>query len=97
MLTEAREEARHQVRVAVEEGEQARDRILNRARDEAEQIRQRARETVDIEREEAMLQLRHEVVDLALLAATQAVLAPLEEEKHRQAVDEFISRLEQQQ
>ena len=44
-----------------------------------------------------MLQLRHEVVDLALLAATQAVLAPLEEEKHRQAVDEFISRLEQQQ
>lgn len=97
VLSEAREEGREQVRAAVQEGEEARDRILQHARDEAEQIRQRARETVDIEREEARLQLRHEVVDLALLAAKQAVLAQLDEDKHRRAVDEFISHLERQQ
>lgn len=97
LLSEAREEGRRQVREAVQEGEQARDRIVQEAREEAQQIRQRARETVDIEREEAMLQLRHEVVDLALLAARQAVLSPLDEEKHRQAIDDFIGRLEQQE
>jgi F0F1-type ATP synthase membrane subunit b/b' len=44
-----------------------------------------------------MLQLRREVVDLALLAAQRAVLSPLDEDKHRQAIDDFIGRLEQQQ
>jgi F-type H+-transporting ATPase subunit b len=95
-LTEARDEGRQRVQAAVQEGQEARERILREARDEAQEIRQRARETVDIEREEAMLQLRREVVDLALLAARQAVLSPLDEEKHRQAIDDFIARLEKQ-
>ncbi len=86
-----REEGRQQVRMAVQEGEQARDRIVKEARDEAQQIRQHAREVVELEREEAMLKLRNQMVDLALLAARKAVLSPLDEAKHRQAVDAFIT------
>ena len=97
VLVGAREEGRQQVRMAVQEGEQARDRIVKEARDEAQQIRQHAREVVELEREEAMLKLRNQVVDLALLAARKAVLSPLDEAKHRQAVDAFITTLEQQQ
>jgi F-type H+-transporting ATPase subunit b len=97
VLVGAREEGRQQVRMAVQEGEQARDRIVKEARDEAQQIRQHAREVVELEREEAMLKLRNQMVDLALLAARKAVLSPLDEAKHRQAVDAFITTLEQQQ
>lgn len=97
VLGGAREEGRQQVRMAVQEGEQARDRIVKEARDEAQQIRQHAREVVELEREEAMLKLRNQMVDLALLAARKAVLSPLDEAKHRQAVDAFITTLEQQQ
>ena len=93
----AREEGRQQVRQAVQEGEKARDQIVREAREEAQQVRQRGKESVELEREEAMLQLRREVVDLALLAARRAVLIPLDEAKHRQAVDDFISSLEQRQ
>jgi F-type H+-transporting ATPase subunit b len=97
MLVSAREEGRQQVRLAVQEGEQARGRIVKEARDEAQQIRQRAREVIELERHEAMLELRQQVIDLALLAARKAVFAPLDEAKHRQAVDDFITSLEQQQ
>ncbi len=97
VLARAREEGRQQVRQAVQEGEQARDQIVREAREEAQQIRQRAKESVELERQEAALQLRQEVVDLALLAARQALLAPLDEAKHRQAVDDFIASLETKQ
>jgi F-type H+-transporting ATPase subunit b len=97
VLGKAREQGRELVRGLVVEGEEARERIVREAREEAGGIRQRARETVEFEREEAMIALRQEVVDLALLAASRAVLADLDEEKHRQAIDEFIGRLEQQE
>ena len=95
VLAEAREQGRQQVSLAVQEAEEARQRILREGRDEAQQIRQRARESLETERQEAMLALRREVVNLALLAASQAVLTRLDEEKHRLVVDQFISRLEQ--
>lgn len=97
VLGGAREQGREQVRQLVLEGEEARERILNEARGEAQEIRQRARETVELEREEAMIELRREVVDLALLAASRAVLGRLDEEKHRQVIDEFIAGLEQKE
>lgn len=95
VLSSAREEGRQHVRLAVQEGEQAREHILREARDEAQDLKERAHQSIEQERQEVMLQLRHEVVDLALLAARQAVLTPLEETKHRQIVDDFISSLEQ--
>jgi len=95
VLAEAREQGRQRVSEAVQEAEEARQRILTEAREEAHEIRQRARESLALERDEAMLALRREVVNLALLAASQAVLTRLDEEKHRLVVDEFISSLEQ--
>ena len=97
ILGQAREEGREQVRQLVQEGEGARERILREAREEAHGIRERARETVALEREEAIIELRRQVVDLALLAASRAVLARLDEEKHREVIDEFISGLERKQ
>jgi F-type H+-transporting ATPase subunit b len=94
VLASAREEGRQQVRQAVREGEEAREQILGEARQEAQQIRQRARDSVELEREEAMLQLRRDVVELALLAARRAVMTSFDEPKHRQAIDDFVASLE---
>jgi F-type H+-transporting ATPase subunit b len=96
VLAEARDEGREAIQNSVREGEQARERILREAREEAHSVRQRARESAALEREEALLALRHQVVELALLAADQAVLSELDEEKHRRVVDEFIARLERE-
>ncbi len=97
VVGEAREQGREQVQELVLEGEEARERMLREAREEAQEVRRRAKETVELEREEAMIELRRDVVELALLAASRAVLGRLDEERHRQVIDEFISGLEQQE
>ena len=97
VLAEAREEGREHVRQSVREGEQARERMLKDARGDVQQLHERARESLKLEREEAMLELRQQVVDLALLAARQAVLGRLDEEQHRRAIDDFIADLEKPQ
>jgi F-type H+-transporting ATPase subunit b len=96
-LAEAREQGREQVRQAVKEGEQARERIVAEARGEAQALRQRAQRVIALEREEAELALKQQVVDLALLAANKAVLRKLDGQTQRQVIDDFISSLEQQQ
>jgi F-type H+-transporting ATPase subunit b len=96
VLAEAREEGREHVRQSVREGEQARERMLKDAREDVQHLHERARESLKLEREEAMLELRQQVVDLALLAARQAVLGRLDEDQHRRAIDDFIADLEKQ-
>jgi len=97
VIAQSREEGREQVRQAVRDGEQARERLLKEARDDVQQLHARARDSLKLEREEAMLELRRQVVDLALLAARQAVLGRLDAEQHRRAVDDFIADLEKEQ
>jgi len=97
ILAAARDEGREWVRQAGKEAEEARARLLAEAREEANRIRERGREAVAMEREQAMLEVRRTVVDLALLAASRAVLQRMDERSHRQAVEEFIAALERTQ
>lgn len=97
LLALAREEGREYVRQAVREADETRERLLAEAREEAQRIRTRGHEAVEMEREQAMLEVRRAVVDLALLAASQAVLQRMDERAHRQAVEEFLANLERAQ
>jgi len=97
LLAEAREQGRERVRQALKEAEEAREHLLAEARAEAQRIRARGHEVVALEREQAMLEVRRTVVDLALLAAGRAVLQRLDERAHRKAVEEFIANLERAQ
>jgi F-type H+-transporting ATPase subunit b len=97
LLAEAREQSRARVRQAVREADETRERLLAEAREEAQHIRTRGHEVVAMERDQAILEVRRTVVDLALLAASQAVLQRMDERSHRQAVEEFLAGLERAQ
>jgi len=97
VLAGARDEGRERVRQAVKEADETRARLLAEAREEANRIRERGREAVELEREQALQEVRRTVVDLALLAASRAVLQRMDERAHRQAVEEFITTLERTQ
>lgn len=94
VLAEAREQGREQVRDAVKEGEEARERILTEARQELQELRERTRRALELEREQAEVELRRQVVDLALLAADKAVLRRLDGETQRKVIDDFLAELE---
>jgi F-type H+-transporting ATPase subunit b len=93
-LAQAREEGRELVRQSVREAEEQRARIVAEARQESQAARQRGQQAIELAQQAAELELRQQVVDLALLAASRSVLGRLDAEAHRQAVDDFIASLE---
>lgn len=94
-LAQAREEGRELVRQSVREAEEQRARVLAEAREESQAVRQRAQQAIELAQQAAELELRQQVVDLALLAASRAVLGRLDAEAHRRTVDDFIASLEE--
>ena len=60
------------------------------AQQEAQRIVETARQEAEAERAQAMAELRREVASLAVLAAERIIKRDLDEQAHRQLVDEFL-------
>ena len=61
------------------------------AQQEAQRIVETARQEADAERAQAMDELRREVAGLAVMAAERIIKRDLDEQAHRQLVDEFLA------
>ena len=70
--------------------------MLEEARAEAEHIREMAMEDIRREREKLRVELRDEVVELALLAAERIIERSLDAEAHREIMDDLFERTVQQ-
>lgn len=93
-LAQIREEARAHIQEAVREGQETREAMLGEARTQAEEILGRARAQIDLETRQATVQLREQVVDLAIQAARKVIRESLDEAVHRQVVDRAIEEIE---
>ena len=89
---EAEERDRIQQATAAAHG--ARDQILAEARERAEKIIAESAEAIDRQSEHALAELRDEVADLAIDAATRALRGRLTDDVHRALVSDFIQELE---
>jgi len=73
----------------------AAERIQSEARANAQQEAQRiveaARQEAEAERAQAMAELRREVAGLAVMAAERVISRSLDDQAHRQLVDEFLN------
>jgi F-type H+-transporting ATPase subunit b len=67
--------------------------IEEKARTEAQQIVERARQEIERERDAAIAALRKESVDLALAAAAKLMQQNLDQSKDRQLVERYLSDL----
>ena len=88
------QEARHQLAQAMTQAAEERERILSETRAQCEQLLNRAREEIEREQQRALAELRGQVADLALLAASRALQADLHGEVHQRAIEDFIDQLE---
>lgn len=100
LLAEHREQmadARRQAQQLVAEGREAGDRlrqeIEERARNEGRVLIERARETIEREREAAVEMLRRESVELALAAAARLMGERLDEAADRELVAGYLDEL----
>jgi F-type H+-transporting ATPase subunit b len=97
MLREAGRERDELIKRALKEAEQLKADLTTRAKAESDQMVQRAREQIDREKGQAILELRAQVADLAVQAASKIVQSSLTPEAQRKLVDEFIKTVPREQ
>ena len=89
-MEEARNEAREVVQRAQEAASRLRAELEGQARTQAEQIVERARADIQLEREQAIQQLRAEFAGLTMLAAERVIGQSLDRQAHQRLIDEVI-------
>ncbi len=91
----AQEEIQKMLKESKELAEKMKEEIVEQARAEAEKIRQKAEADIQREKQAAMLELRKQVADLAILAASNLLQETLDPQKHRAMIDDYINQLDQ--
>jgi F-type H+-transporting ATPase subunit b len=69
------------------------DEIIEEAKKEAALIRERAKADAEREMERARDEIRKQIIDLSLLAASKSIGEQLDEQKHHALIQEFISKV----
>ncbi len=93
-LANIESEMRARITEAAKEGQTLREEIVAEARGKAEQVLSRAEEELGREKDKAILEIKTRVADLAVGAAAKLIGERLDDEKHRQLVDNYIDELE---
>ena len=97
MLREAGREREEIIKRALKDAEQLKADLTARAKTESDQMVQRARQQIDQEKNQAILELRGQVADLAMEAASKIVASSMTPEAQRKLVDEFIKTVPREQ
>lgn len=92
-IQNARNEAQDIINQATKIGEQTKADILNEAREEAERMTARAQAEIVREKNEALEEIRNEVADLAVMAASKVVGRTIDAADHREMVDNFVKEV----
>jgi F-type H+-transporting ATPase subunit b len=92
-VAEARKEASEMLASANKIATDTRNEILAEARAEAEKVTERAREEIIAEKDRAMADLRAQVADLALDAASKLVRSDMNATTQRRLVEEFLAEV----
>lgn len=84
-------EARERIQAAVKEAQALRDNLVSDAQVQAESILEQGRNESERERQRAFLEMRQQVVALAVAAAGKVVGESLDNARHTKLVDDFIT------
>lgn len=94
-LADAEAEMRRRIADAVKEAQAMREEIMADTRSQADRILNNAQEQVSREAEQAMVELRSAVADLAVQAAGKLIEEQLDSRKHHQLIGKFIDQLDE--
>jgi F-type H+-transporting ATPase subunit b len=90
-LAEARREANDILTRAQKVAQETRDADIAATREELGRMRDRATEEIAAEKQRALAELRGEVADLALQAASRVVRETMTDQRQRRLVEEFLA------
>lgn len=97
ILAEARREAQQILSTARENSDQILVRAREQAQEQTDQMIAKAEATIASERQQAWIELREQVADLAITAATKIVRQELDREKHAELIRDTLAEAEREQ
>ena len=97
LLREAGRERDDIIKAALKDAEQLKADLSARAKAESDQMVQRARDQIEREKNQAILELRGQVADLAVQAASKIVQSSLTPDAQRKLVDDFLKTMPRDQ
>jgi F-type H+-transporting ATPase subunit b len=83
-------EARERIQAAVKDGQDLRDSLVADARKQSETIIEQGRNDIQRERQQAFIEMRQQIVSLAMSAAGKVVGESLTDARQTKLVDDFI-------
>lgn len=89
-LAEIEAQARQKIQEAISEGQKISVELQEKAREEGKNILNKAKDNIELEIAKARVELRNQVVSLAIRAAEKVIKEELSEERHKRLVTEFI-------
>jgi len=95
MMARAQDEIQQMLKENKAAAEKMKNEILEKARQEADKLHQRARADLEREKDAAILELKKQVADLAIQAASRLIRENLDAQKNRDLVDNYIKELDQ--
>lgn len=93
-LAEARRESNEILARSQKVAQETRDADIAATRAELERMRERAAADIEAEKQRALTELRTEVADLALAAASRVVGETMSDERQRRLVQEFLTTVD---
>lgn len=93
-LMRAEEKAQHLIREARELAEKLRSESVGRATAEANKVIEKAREEIERDKQQAILQLHGVVAELAVRAAEKILDEAIDESRQKKLVEKFLNSLQ---
>ena len=89
-LANIEEQARERIQAAIKDGQDLRDSLVADARKQSESIIEQGRNDIQRERRQAFIEMRQQIVSLAISAAGKVVGESLNDARQTKLVDDFI-------
>ncbi len=90
-LDKARQEGQAQIAQAQQISARIQEEARQQARAESEQLLERARSEIQLERDSAIADLRREFADLTITAAERVIRRSLDKDTHRELIQEVLA------
>lgn len=92
-ITSAKSEGQEIIKQATLRAEQKESEIIAAAKEEAQSLREKASKDVEQERQKVMNEIKNDISDIALLAASKVIEKDIDKSKHEELINNFIKEV----
>jgi len=92
-LAVAKNEGQEIIKQATFRAEQKSDEIISTAKEEATSLKERANKDIAQEKEKVMNELKNDISNIAILAASKVIEKDIDQAKHEEMINKFIEKV----